>query len=597
VVQQEYDNSKPFIKTQTMKKVILLMLVGFICLTSCKPKVDATHVSDTIRINQLGFYPTSIKQFMVIDTVATAFKILDENDIVVFSGTLTDRGTWEASGEKVMMGDFSAIDKTGKYTVMVDDNMLSYPFEITEELYEDAWNAAIKSYYFQRASMAIEEPYGGIYKRAAGHPDDQCKFHPSSGGRNTGVLVSSKGWYDAGDYGKYVVNAALSVGQMLHFIEQYPMAIKDGTLNIPESYNGISDLLDELKYELDWIVTMQDKDGGVYHKLTAKDFSDFIMPENYDLDRYIIGKGTAASLNFAAVLAQASRMYMDFDPQWSENALSQAESAWQWALKNNNVAFKNPEDVSTGQYDDDIFSDDFYWAGAELYIATRKAEYLTYLMANQEPMIHQVTNSWKFFIRNNGFHSLLENRGMLDKSLTDSLVKGQVQLADDILENIDKNPYHIGLDRFEWGSNSDIINQAMILCIAHRITGDDKFLLGAEQNMDYIFGKNATGYSFLTGFGAKKVMFPHHRPSGADGIDAPVPGFIIGGPNNDKQDSHELTYANETPAKSFMDLQASFASNEVCINWNAPAVYVLGYLEQVRNNSMDNPIVRNLRKM
>ncbi|MDX5583622.1 MAG: glycoside hydrolase family 9 protein [Aureibaculum sp.] len=580
-----------------MKKVILLMLVGFICLTSCKPKVDAIPVVDTIRINQLGFYPTSIKQFMVIDTVATNFEIIDELGGIAFSGTLEDHGTWETSGERVLMGDFSTLREQGSYTVIVDDKMESHPFEITEGLYEEAWNAAIKSYYFQRASMAIEEPFGGIYKRAAGHPDDQCKFHPSSGGSATGVLVSSKGWYDAGDYGKYVVNAALSVGQMLHFIEQYPMAIKDGTLNIPESYNGISDLLDELKYELDWIVTMQDKDGGVYHKLTAKDFSGFIMPENYDLDRYIIGKGTAASLNFAAVLAQASRMYMDFDPQWSENALSQAESAWQWAVKNSNVAFKNPEDVSTGEYGDDQFSDDFYWAAAELYIATRKEEYLTYLMANQEPMIHQLTNSWKFFVRNNGFHSLLENRGMLDKSLAAALVKGQLKLADELLTKINNNPYRIGLDRFEWGSNSDILNQAMILCIAHRLTGHDKFLNGAGQITDYIFGKNATGYSFLTGFGSKKVMFPHHRPSGADGIDEPVPGFIIGGPNNDKQDSHELTYANESPAKSFMDVQASFASNEVCINWNAPAVYVLGYLEQVRNNSMDNPLIRNLRNM
>jgi endoglucanase len=142
------------------------------------------------------------------------------------------------------------------------------------------------------------------------------------------------------------------------------------------------------------------------------------------------------------------------------------------------------------------------------------------------------------------------------------------------LVKINSNPYRIGLDRFEWGSNSDILNQAMILCIAHRLSAEEKYLHGAEQIIDYIFGKNATGYCYLTGFGAKKVMFPHHRPSGADGIDQPVPGFIIGGPNNDRQDSHEVTYTSETPAKSYMDVQASFASNEVCINWNAPALCI-----------------------
>jgi endoglucanase len=115
------------------------------------------------------------------------------------------------------------------------------------------------------------------------------------------------------------------------------------------------------------------------------------------------------------------------------------------------------------------------------------------------------------------------------------------------------------------------------------LTGDEKYLFGAEQMTDYIFGKNATGYCFLTGYGAKKVMFPHHRPSGADGIEDPVPGFVVGGPNRHKQDRGQVEYTSDFPAKSYMDLEASYASNEVCLNWNAPLVYVLGYIEQVRN--------------
>jgi len=551
-----------------------------------------------IRINQLGFYPSSIKQFTVVDTVATSFDIRDTTNEVVFKGTLEDHGIWEASGENLRMGDFSDFKEEGTYTVVVDGSMQSYPFEIKTALYDEALRAAIKSYYFQRASMAIESPYGDIYNRAAGHLDDQIKFHPSSGGSASAFVESSRGWYDAGDYGKYIGNAALSVGQMMLFVEQYPMGVTDGSLNIPESNNGISDLLDELKYELDWIITMQAKDGGVYHKLTAKGFSDFVMPEDYDLERFIIGKGTAATLNFAAVLAQASRNYQNYDAAWSEKALVAAEKAWNWAIKNDNVAFKNPPDVSTGEYGDDHFSDDFYWAAAELFITTKKEQYLNHLMVNKQPMIHEMTNSWKFFVRNNGFHSLLQNQKSLPADFTDALKQGQLKMAEDILTAISNNPYRIGLERFEWGSNSDILNQAMILCVAHQLTGDEKYLHGAEQITDYIFGKNATGYSFLTGFGSKQVLFPHHRPSGADGIEKPVPGFIAGGPNKDRQDAQEVNYTSEAPAKCYMDVQASYASNEVCLNWNAPAVYVLGYLEQVRNNEMmDNPLLRNLRKM
>jgi endoglucanase len=370
---------------------------------------------------------------------------------------------------------------------------------------------------------------------------------------------------------------------MLLLHEQYPEIIENVGLNIPETGNGIIDLWDELKYELDWIQTMQDDDGGVFFKLTALGFGGFIMPEAYDLDRYIIGKGTASSLDFAAVLAQASRLYKDIDPQWSAKALEASKKAFIWAEQNDNIPFKNPEDVSTGQYGDDEFSDDFFWAASELYLATKENKYKVAIKKYEQEYKHQLADSWKNFVRNVGFHSLLENKDQLDQEMSASLVKGHTLLADDILEKIDQHPYRIALDNFGWGSNSDILNQAYILCVAHKITGDEKYLIGAEQITDYIFGKNATGYCFLTGFGSKKVMFPHHRPSGADSIADPVPGFIAGGPNHDRQDASEVEYTSEFPAKAYMDVEASYASNEVCLNWNAPAVYVLGYLQQVRN--------------
>ena len=565
-----------------MKKHFLLYVIVFFSLVACQStKTIKKADSGAIRINQIGYYPESVKQFLVVDLEASKFDVVDNTNNVVFSGELKDNGTWKSSGEKVMMGDFSTFKTPGTYRMLLNEGTTSYPFEIKPAVYKDALNAAIKSYYLQRCSMPIEETYGGIYKRPAGHPDDKCIYHPSSG-KTGGTLNSPGGWYDAGDYGKYIVNAALSVGQMLNLVEQYPEAIKDKTLNIPESGNGISDLWDELKYELDWMFTMQDADGGVYHKLTSKSFCGFIMPEADKLDRYIIGKGTAASLDFAALMAQASRLYKGINPEWSAKALAASEKAWVWAKANNNVPFANPADVSTGAYDDVIFSDDFYWAAAELYITTKNDTYLKYLNENPQEYKLELTNSWKFFIRNIAFHSLLENKKLLNEQFAKSLIKGHLNLADELLKNIETNPYRIALERYEWGSNNDILNQAMILCIAHRLTGEEKYLTGAEQITDYIFGKNATGYCFLTGFGSKQVMFPHHRPSGADGIEKPVPGFIVGGPNKDKQDKQQITYTSDFPAKAYLDTEGSYASNEVCINWNSAAVYVLGYLQQVR---------------
>jgi len=560
---------------------VLFLLSILLLPAGCHTRVSIPEGkgSALVRYNQLGYLPGSVKEFVLVDHPATTFQIIDSEGMVHYKGTLEDEGTWDLSGEAVRVGSFTPFTVPGTYRIYIDEEVVSDPFEIGASAWLPALNGSIKSFYFQRASMAIGEQYGGMYQRAAGHPDLDCPYHPSTG-VSSGTLDSPGGWYDAGDYGKYIVNAAISVGQMLNLEELWPGAVRDGQLNIPESGNGVSDLLDEIRVELDWMVTMQNSDGGVYHKLTARNFGPFIMPAEYDLERLIIGKGTAATLDFAASMALASRTYRETDGTFADNALAAAEKAWAWAQGHPDLPYRNPPDVSTGEYGDNQFSDDFYWAAAELYITTGDQEYLEYLRSNEEPYIHQITNSWKFFIRNMGFHSLIAHREAIDPELASGLVSKHLALSEEILHQTESIPYRIGLDHFEWGSNSDILNQAMILCYAHLITGEEKYLNGAIRNVDYILGKNATGYSFLTGYGIRQVMNPHHRPSGADGIEAPVPGFIVGGPNDDRQDRREVTYSSDFPACAFEDVQASYASNEVCLNWNAPAVFVLGYIQQ-----------------
>ncbi len=559
-----------------MKYQAILLGLLVMALSSCRASVPPGEPDphQHIRFNQVGYYPYAVKEFVVADLEASSFVIVDEDGMKAFEGSLENKGSWKASGETILSGDFSPLSESGTYIIQLNTGLQSAPFSIRSGIYGPALEASIKSFYFQRASMAIEEPYGGLWHRAAGHPDDACIFHPSTG--NKGILSSPGGWYDAGDYGKYVVNAAISAGQMLNLPETLREAALSDRLNIPESGNGIPDLLDEIRYELDWVMTMQDQDGGVYHKLTALGFGPFIMPEAYDLDRYIIGKGTYSSLTFAAVMAQAARVYSRVDPAFAVSALEASERAWNWAVEHPEVPYRNPRDVVTGEYGSDDLSDDFYWAAAELYVTTGKENYLEALEAHAQSYRHQITNSWKFFIRNMGFHTLLINT----PETFPELKAKHLALADEILQQMASIPYGIGLEHFEWGSNSDVLNQAMILCIAHHLSGDQKYLDGAIRNTDYIFGKNATGYCFLTGFGSKQVMNPHHRPSGADGVEVPVPGFIAGGPNMHRQDRRDVEYAFSAPAKSFEDVEPSYASNEVCLNWNAPAVFVLGYLEE-----------------
>ena len=155
--------------------------------------------------------------------------------------------------------------------------------------------------------------------------------------------------------------------------------------------------------------------------------------------------------------------------------------------------------------------------------------------------------------------------------------------ADELKKKSEVSPYRISLDYFAWGSNSDVANQAMLKLIAMKLTGDAGYLPSVQGDVDYILGRNATGYCFVTGFGHLSPMNIHHRPSGADGVAEPVPGFLVGGPNiSVLNDCFPKVKRSEFPAASYTDSECSYSTNEICINWNAPLVFVLGAMDAMR---------------
>jgi len=560
--------------------LIPALVFTLILFTNCKEEPQNAE----IRINQIGYYPNSVKKAVVVESNEDEFEIQTTDGKEVFEGDLKDAGFWDKSGENVKIADFSAFKKPGKYILVVDDAKApSYEFEIKPNLYDDAFKASLKSYYLIRVSMDIDKKHAGIYHRKGGHPDALCYLHPSAE-RGKGHISSPKGWYDAGDYNKYVVNGGVTVGTMLNLYEMYPDIAADGFTNIPESGNGMSDLLDEIKYELDWVLTMQAPDGASAMKLTSKDFTGFIMPDKDKTKRWVVGKATAPTLNFAAMTAQAARLYKESDPEFAGRCSAAAEKAWAWAEKNPDVVYKNPEDIKTGEYSDKNFTEEFWWAASELYLATGKKQYLEYLTSHEPYMKMEVGETWRKFLGNIGsFSILLADTDEEIASVKEKIKKQLFTTADGLLEKINKIPYRIAVENFQWGSNSDVQNTAMILAYAYKLSNEQKYLDGVIETMDYIFGKNAVGYSFLTGFGSKQVMHIHNRISGADGIEKPLPGLIAGGPNAAQQDNIKKTkfgveYQSDLPAKSYVDKQPSYASNENAINWNAPNVFVLGFL-------------------
>jgi endoglucanase len=542
-----------------------------------------------IKVNQIGFQPEVTKLAVVPGGVSGSFTVVDHSTgETVFTGTLSASKTWSFSQENVAIADFSGLKKPGTYRVVHETAGNSAPFVIGRTVYNDISKAAIKALYYNRASTALLEKHAGRFARAAGHPDNRVQVHASAAttARPAGfIFASSKGWYDAGDYNKYIVNSGISTYTLLAAWEHYPQYYRTLELNIPESGNAVPDLLDEARWNLDWMITMQDpNDGGVYHKLTSAAFSGVVMPSQNVDTRYAVMKTTAAALNFAAVMAVSARVYREFDAIFADSCLKTAEKAWNWAVANPAVYYRQPTGIATGEYGDGYVVDEFYWAAAELYITTKKDSYWSARDFNNAPT---GVPSWQA-VGPLAFMSLAFHADNLTAAANKTLIRNKVlQTADQLRQHAGTSAYRVAMGTFNdfvWGSNASAANQAMILLQAHRLTGNAAYLQTAAANVDYLLGRNATGYSFVTGFGTHSTRKPHHRPSAADNIADPIPGFLAGGPQNGKQDG--CTYPASQPATCYLDDWCSYSTNEVAINWNAPLIYILGALDYHYNVSL-----------
>ncbi|WP_051933260.1 glycoside hydrolase family 9 protein [Massilia sp. BSC265] len=555
---------------------------------------SAGAAQGTIKLNQVGFLPAAQKLAVVAGDAQARFEVVDAaSGKQVFEGSLAGAGTWDASGERVRLADFSALRAPGNYRLRVAGLPESAPFAIKPGVYRELDIAALRNYTLNRSGIALTPAVAGPYARPLAHPDTGVLVHASaaSKARPAGTVLSSpKGWYDAGDYNKYIVNSGISTYTLLAAYEHFPEWFAKLPLNLPESGNGLPDLLNETLWNLDWMLTMQDpNDGGVYHKLTNKSFDGMVMPEKATAPRYVVQKTTAATLDFAAVMAAASRVLAPFDSQQpgrSARYLAAAESAWRWAEANPKVLYAQPADIQTGAYGDGSVDDEFAWAAAELLISTGKAAYRTHAFAHAGAAAKGTEPGWAD-VGMLGWISLAQHGKRLPAGVDAAPVRKQLLAnGDRLVERWRASPYRVtmGSKDFVWGSSSVILNQAMMLVAAYRVEPKPDYLDAAQSALDYVLGRNGPGMSFVTGFGQRSPMHPHHRPSEADGIEAPVPGMLVGGPNPGQQDAKDCPapYPSKLPALSYLDHVCSYASNEIAINWNAPLVYVAAAVESLQ---------------
>ncbi len=543
-------------------------------------KVDYSAIQtkeNNININQVGYRPEAqkIAVFRGV-TDQTEFKVVNaDTNQTVYTGSLANRKENTSANETNWQGDFSSVTEEGNYYITCDGLEDSYKFTIGKNVYTNLIDDSVRMLYLQRCGVKVEDADFG---HAACHTSLATVY-----GTNRQIDVSG-GWHDAGDYGRYVVPAAKTIADLLYAYQENPSLFGDN-IGIPESGNGTPDILDEARFELEWMMKMQDTDGGVFHKVSCKTFPGYVAPTAETGQLFVTPVSSTATANFCASMALAYEFYKDFDSSFAQKCLSCAEKAWGWLEQNPNYVLVNPEDIVTGDYAD--FSrndkDERYWAAAQMYRATGSEKYLSSISNVYTGLDWSLVGDY-------GNIALLTMKD-IDKTSTvyTKAESAVISQADTLVTLADLSSYGVAVTKYDWGSNMTIANKGLILALANKLTGKAEYLNASEKQLNYLLGVNPLGVSFFTGYGTVSPENPHHRPSMVAG--KAMKGMLVGGVDQSLDDSAAKAYCADAPAaKCWVDNSESYSTNEITIYWNSPLTYLVSATDAASAQVVDPPI-------
>lgn len=539
-----------------MPTTVILKDVSFVLKNTIAEEESDLGGADIVRLNQIGFKPSDKKiAYVKVNQNGQKFSVLDSNKKVVKTGKLGKPVRDELAFEYVAPADFSSIKECGTYTVKVGDAE-SFAFVIDENPYKDMVQDALRFYTLSRCGTEVMD---SLY----GHP--ACHTGNATIVENLKKVKVLGGWHDAGDYGRYVSTAAKTVADLLFAYEKFGDSIE-------------FDILDEVKYELDWMLQMQKDNGSVYHKITCASFPAFVMPELETETLFLSNPSTTATGDFAGTLALASVYYAESDPSYAEKLLSAAKKAWAYLEENPNQPFKNIAYISTGEYPDNYDEDERYFAATALALATKDSSFAQ----KAEDIRNNKRNAWKEQygweqMEGYGDHIIIKNQSLFTPSLVKSVKDALKKNADMALSNIKKSGFNQAQDVLAWGSNMEAMNIFHLLTLTDEALSTKKYGDAAKAQMDYIMGANPLSRCYVTGYGSNPPIHPHHRPSIA--LDIPQKGMLVGGPDQRLEDEFaKYLLSDKPPLLCYMDNYQSFSTNEMTIYWNSALVYALSLM-------------------
>jgi endoglucanase len=565
-----------------------------------------------VRVNQLGYLPQSPK-LGVAQSSATSpldWQVVDAAGSVVASGKTQIEGHDEDSGDDLHLADFSELTRPGKgYHLLVGGDE-SYAFSIDARVYRALEKSSLNFFYQMRSGTPVEIPWAGQWQwtHGPGHLSDANVSCVNDCGYTLNVLG---GWYDAGDHGKYVVNGGIATWTLLDLYERAKYLGKvenlaDGSLAIPENQNGVPDVLDEARWELEFLLKMQvppghEKSGMVHHKIHDSAWTTLgRVPAESWKERYLHAPSTAATLNLAAVAAQATRIWRELDPEFAERCRLAAIRAWNAAQKFPAAYAPQYDTFGGGPYDDSDVSDEFYWAAAELFITLRSRELLELLeksphhavfpiQTGHEHVRHYTAMTWQATAALGAISLALIPGSLPDPAQIELVRKRIVEAADAYLKLIAEQGYRVPIragdnGHYPWGSNSLVANNAIVLALAYDFTHDDRYTAGVVHAADYLLGTNPLAFSYVSGFGEHALQNPHHRfwaHQKKSSFPPPPPGALAGGPNSRLQDpTSNRALAGCARQRCYLDHVDAWSVNEVAINWNAPLAWISAFLDE-----------------
>lgn len=543
--------------------------LGLGLLSSLWPAVAKAADGD-IRYSTIGYLPERAKVATVLGSGGSTFSLrrtADGSEVV--HGDLSAARTDATTNESFRIADFSAVTEEGSYYIEVPEVGRSVDFPIRSDVFQQELTAVMLGFYGWRSGTKVEFVHKGqTFRQGPGHMQDGLLDYIGMAGQKRD---GSRGWYDAGDYGKYTVNGAFTVAMMLRAWESYGPKLRKVALQMPEHGGALPDYLAEVKWQYDWLLTMQysETDGRVSHKLTSLEFADFMMPEADVAPTYYSPFGSAATAAFVAATAQGARVYREHDAALAARMLTAAQLSYAWLTQNTTNVAADISAFKTGSYGVRNDASFRLWAAAELWETTGDAAALADFeqRANALAANDKVSADFDWGNpKNLGVYTyLLSSRGGKNDGVVSALRTQLLQRADGLVTTQAASAYGRALTGYYWGVNGAVARSCMLLQVANQLSPKPEYLDCCVAQVAHLFGRNYYGRSFVTGEGKDPPLHPHHRPSASDGIDQPFPGLLVGGA--------------QPSFSSWQDDEEDYTTNEVAINWNGALAYALaGFL-------------------